>query len=188
MKKIKLSENQLFNIVKKIIKEQGGFDDVNTMVLHNVKVFNEIGEILDKLIFVIEQGHDAIEQNLPKDRILNGINKISKFLNVLKPDLNELYNNVYSDEYLKHALKEMGKTIDKSEKELSSLSHQQIGFHHPKFFKKSFAAGIGHEIGDEQLKNELIRIFDNIHRDALTLSEILADSGERNQQRAENLN
>jgi hypothetical protein len=188
MKKIKITENQLNKIVKRILNEQGGFDDVNTMVLHNVRVHNEIGEIIDKLIFVIEQAHNALEQNLPKNKLLSGINKINNFLRQLKPDLKDLYENTYGDEYLKYALKEMSITVEQSQIDLSKLSHQQTGFHHPKFFNQSFGGGLGYDLNDEQLRSELFRIFDSIQKDALTLSEILIDSDEKNRKRSENMN
>ncbi len=181
-------KNQLINIVKRIINEQGGFDDVNTMVLHNIQLYNEIGDLIDKLVVIIEQVHNAIELNVPKDKMLNGINRITPVLKTIAPKLDEIQENIYYDEYLKYAVKEMSKTIIKTENELSKLSHIQTGFHHPKFYKYSFGGGLGYDMSDEDFRNKLLSIFDKLHEDALTLSDVLIDSSDRNQQRADSLN
>lgn len=97
MKKIKLKETQIENLVKKVIKENtlnevGGYDDSNIMGFHQKRYINIIAKNLDNIVGSLtmlgEISGDVLDNDLHK--------KLVRYVNDLS-ELTEDFNFVFMD-------------------------------------------------------------------------------------------
>lgn len=173
---IRITENDITNIVKRVLSEQGGYDDPGVMATHAGMTQGGIGRMIAEIMNMVDQTTQAFEQNIPKEEIMGGITQMTQVLNAIEDNLKKIMPEILLNEDLKTAAKNLHKEVKKGMSKLRMLAGGSESMSHPMMPKAM--TGIGFSLNPEDLNDRLTNILMDIGNAAEKLHFQLRDENE----------
>lgn len=173
---IRITESDITKIVKKVLAEQGGYDDPGIMAVHGMHTHGSIYRTVAEIGVILNQTKQAFEQNISKREIMNGIINISNSLNTIKEMLKKITPEILLNNDLKTATKNLNREIEKGLYKLRLLGGSSESFIHPNMPRSM--TGIGFSLNPEDLNDKLYNILITIGEAAEKLMFQLKDESE----------
>ena len=183
---VRITESDLVNIVKRVLNEQGGYDDPIQMAMHGGATLSGLGNIVNHIIELLTQSIEMLGKNIPKHIINSTIAKISNVLEIIGHNLEKITEEIMGNKDLRDAVNELRMSVKSGRDKLSIF-----GFFTPRFADPEMPGGLtgaGLEMGGKDLNDKLVQILLDISTKAEKLEFEIGDENENILRRLDNLN
>ena len=170
---IRITESDLVKIVKRVINEQGGYDDPFQMATHSGKVLGGLGRIVDSIIEMLKQSLVAIGVDIPKTEMMNGITKMTDVLDIIEDKLKKINPEIMLNRDLRKSVSDLRKSVKKGKDRLRTISSFNKRFYDPEM--PAGLTGAGFSMGGRELNDKLSEILLSISTSAEKLAFQLVD-------------
>jgi hypothetical protein len=174
---IRLTEGDLTNIVKRVIKEQGGYDDPGVMATHGGIIQGGARKMIAMIKKMLDDTREAFEVDVPKEQVMVGIQTISTLLDQIEEQLKKVIPEMMLNDDLKLASKNLVRSIKSGKAKLRMLSSGSQSTAHP--MMPPAMQGIGFSLDKNDLNDKLTDILIKIGTAAERLQFQLEDEGNR---------
>ena len=160
---IKLTESDLTNIVKKVLKEAGGYDDIGIMAMHGQATTGMLQSVIQNINRILSDTEKAFESNMGKEDIMGGITLIVDVLSQIKEGLKKITPELVNDD-LKLAAKDLFIGVRGAEKKLRLIANQTGSSMHPDM--PPAMVGMGFAMSPEDVNDFLFNIVLDLGKSA----------------------
>ena len=164
---VRITENDLVNIVKRVLNEQGGYDDPIQMAMHGGATLSGLGNIVNHIIELLTQSIDMLGKNIPKHKSVSTIAKISNVLEVIEDNLRKIRKEIMGNRELRKAVSDLRRSVERGRNRLSTLGSFTSRFADPEM--PGGLTGAGLEMGNDDLIDILVDILTDIAAKAVTV-------------------
>jgi hypothetical protein len=189
---VRITESDLVNIVKRVLNEQGGYDDPIQMAMHGGATLSGLGNIVNHIIELLTQSIEMLGKNIPKHKRVSTIAKISNVLEIIEDNLRKIRKEIMGNRELRRAVSDLRRAVEKGRNRLSTLGSFTSRFADPEMpawdLMPGGLTGVGLEMGDKDLNDKLVQILLNISTKAEKLEFEIGDENENILRRLDNLN
>ena len=183
---VRITESDLVKIVKRLINEQGGYDDQFVMATHSGSLLGGLNNIIDKVIDMLDQATSALTNDISKTNLMSGVNKITDILDMVEDQLRKINPEVMLNRDLRSSVSELKREIRKGKDRLRTLTSFNKHFISPKM--KGGLTGIGMSMSDKELNDKLASILLKISSSAEKLAFQVKDETNNMYRRMDRLN
>jgi hypothetical protein len=173
---IRITENDITKIVKRVLAEQGGYDDLGVMATHGMITHSGIARMVGEIGSMLNQTKEALERDIPKEDMMSGIIQMSNVLNSIEDSLKKIMPEILLNDDLKTAAKNLHREVKKGLSKLRLLAGGSESFSHP--MKPRSMTGIGFSLSPKDLNDRLANIIIGIGEAAEKLLFQLRDESE----------
>jgi len=173
---IRITENDITKIVKRVLAEQGGYDDPGVMATHGMISHGGMARMVADITTMLDQTKEAFEMNIRKEDIMGGITQMTSVLHNIEDTLKKILPEIMLNNDLKTAAKNLHREIKKGLSKLRLLAGGSESFGHPMMPKAM--TGIGFSLSPEDLNDKLTDILMDIGQAAEKLAFELRDEGD----------
>lgn len=146
-KVIRLTESDITRIVKKVLAEQGGYDDLMTMAKHKGIIQGGLKRMIMTIVDIVDQTVSAFEEDLTSGELNNGIKEVRNALDGIEKSLEKIMPELLLNKDLKTAAKNLYTEIKKGRIKLTRIT--SFGEHLSKYDLNDQITGILLDIGNE---------------------------------------
>jgi len=183
---VRITENDLVNIVKRVLNEQGGYDDPIQMAMHGGATLSGLGDIVNHIIELLTQSIEMLGKNIPKHKSVSTIAKISNVLEIIEDNLRKIRKEIMGNRDLRRSVSDLRRSVERGRNRLSTLGSFTSRFADPEM--PGGLTGAGLEMGDKDLNDKLVQILLDISTKAEKLEFEIGDENENILRRLDNLN
>jgi hypothetical protein len=183
---VRITESDLVKIVKRVINEQGGYDDQHVMASHSGKVLGGLNRIVDTIVSMLEQSISALTKDIPKTTMMEGINKMGELLEVIEDHLKKINPEIMLNRDLRRSVSDLRRAVRRGKDKLRTLSSYSSSFIDPEL--PGGLTGAGFSMGGRDLNDKLSEILLNISSSAEKLAFQVKDEIRNMYRRLDNLN
>ena len=177
MKKIvRLTENDISKIVKRVLNEQGGYDDPGIMATHAGIAQGGLGRMVGTIVDMVDQTKEAFQQNIPKEDVMMAITQMTKVLDAIEDSAKKIVPEIMLNNDLKLAAKRLYNEVRRGKKKLQMLAGEAQSSSHPMMPKAMI--GIGFSLSPDDLNDKLTDILLKIGEAAGKLQFELRDENQ----------
>lgn len=170
---IRITESDLVKIVKRVINEQGGYDDTFQMAAHSGNVLGGLGRIVDSIIDMLDQSLEAIGRDIPKTEMMSAITRMTDVLDIIEDKLKKINPEIMLNRDLRKSVSDLRKSVKRGKVRLRTISSFNKNFYDPEM--PGGLTGAGFSMGDRELNDKLSEILLSITTSAEKLSFQLVD-------------
>jgi hypothetical protein len=189
---VRITESDLVNIVKRVLNEQGGYDDPIQMAMHGGATLSGLGNIVNHIIELLTQSIEMLGKNIPKHKRVSTISKISNVLEIIEDNLRKIRKEIMGNRELRRAVSDLRRAVETGRNRVSTLGSFTSRFADPEMpawdLMPGGLTGVGLEMGDKDLNDKLVQILLNISTKAEKLEFEIGDENENILRRLDNLN
>ncbi len=164
---VRITESDLVNIVKRVLNEQGGYDDPIQMAMHGGATLSGLGNIVNHIIELLTQSIEMLGKNIPKHKRVSTIAKISNVLEIIEDNLRKIRKEIMGNRELRRAVSDLRRSVEKGRNRLRTLGSFTSRFPDPEM--PGGLTGAGLEMGDDELNEILLNTLTDIATEALKL-------------------
>ncbi len=183
---IRITESDLVKIVKRVINEQGGYDDPSQMATHSGSVLGGLGKIVDSIIEMLHQSLQAIGRDIPKTEMMGAMTKMTDVLDLIEDNLRKINPEIMLNRDLRKSVSDLRKSVKKGKDRLRTISSFNKRFYDPEM--PAGLTGTGFSMGDRELNDKLSDILLSISTSAEKLAFQLVDEEKNMIKRFDRLN
>lgn len=183
---VRITESDLVKLVKRVINEQGGYDDKRVMASHSGKVLGGLNRIVDTIVSMLEQSISALTKDIPKTTMMEGINKMGELLEVVEDHLKNINPEIMLNRDLRRSVSDLRRAVKRGKDKLRILSSYSSSFIYPELAGGLTGAGLS--MGGRDLNDKLSEILLNISSSAEKLAFQVKDEIRNMYRRFDNLN
>jgi len=173
---VRITESDLINIVKRVLNEQGGYDDTIQMAQHGGAVIGGLKKIIDNIIELLSDNIESLKTNIHKHKRMKIMVDIGNVLDIVEDNLRKIRKEIMGNRELRAAVSSLRMSVEKGRDRLKSLSSFTSGFAHPEM--PGGLTGAGMEIPSQELNDKLFDILLSISTKAEKLAFELRDEEE----------
>ena len=108
---VRITESDLVNIVKRVLNEQGGYDDPIQMAMHGGATLSGLGNIVNHIIELLTQSIEMLGKNIPKHKRVSTIAKISNVLEIIEDNLRKIRKEIMGNRELRKAVSDLRRAV-----------------------------------------------------------------------------
>ena len=164
---VRITESDLVNIVKRVLNEQGGYDDPIQMAMHGGATLSGLGNIVNHIIELLTQSIEMLGKNIPKHKRVSTIAKISNVLEIIEDNLTKIRKEIMGNRELRKAVSDLRRAVERGRNRLSTLGSFTSRFADPEM--PGGLTGAGLEMGNDDLIDILVDILTDIAAKAVTV-------------------
>ena len=183
---VRITESDLVKIVKRVLNEQGGYDDHNQMAIHSGSVLGGLGKIVDSIIVMLHQSLQAIGRDIPKTEMMGAMTKMTDVLDSIEDNLRKINPEIMLNRDLRKSVSDLRKSVKRGKDRLRTLSSFNRRFYNPEM--PGGLTGAGFSMGDRELNDKLSEILLSITTSAEKLAFQLMDEEKNMIKRFDRLN
>ena len=183
---VRITESDLVKIVKRVLNEQGGYDDHNQMAIHSGSVLGGLGKIVDSIIGMLHQSLQAIGRDIPKTEMMGAMTKMTDVLDSIEDNLRKINPEIMLNRDLRKSVSDLRKSVKRGKDRLRTLSSFNRRFYNPEM--PGGLTGAGFSMGDRELNDKLSEILLSITTSAEKLAFQLMDEEKNMIKRFDRLN
>ena len=183
---VRITESDLVKIVKRVLNEQGGYDDHNQMAIHSGSVLGGLGKIVDSIIVMLHQSLQAIGRDIPKTEMMGAMTKMTDVLDSIEDNLRKINPEIMLNRDLRKSVSDLRKSVKRGKDRLRTLSSFNRRFYNPEM--PGGLTGAGFSMGDRELNDKLSEILLSITTSAEELAFQLMDEEKNMIKRFDRLN
>jgi hypothetical protein len=154
---IRITENDITKIVKRVLAEQGGYDDPGVMATHALSTHGGLARMIGEIINMVDQTKEAFELNIPKEGVMDAITQMTQVLNQMEDALKKIMPELLLNDDLKDAARNLHRAIKKGMSKMRMLADGSQSFGHPTMPKAM--GGIGFALSKDDLNDKLVDIL-----------------------------
>lgn len=174
---IRLTEGDLTNIVKRVIKEQGGYDDLGVMATHGGIIQGGARRMIATIKKMLDDTKEAFEVDIPKEQLMTGIQTLTQLLDQIEDQLKKVIPEMMLNNDVKLAAKNLVRSVKSGKAKLRMLSSGSQSMSHP--MMPPAMQGVGFAMDKNDLNDKLTDILIKIGTAAERLQFQLDDEGEQ---------
>jgi hypothetical protein len=170
---IKISESQFERVVKGLLKEQGGYDDIGVMVQHGGSLLSGVNAALMSLVDRMNTVHDyyTSDEAMNKGILMKLIpyfyeeaERVASFMKAMTPEVTE--------RDLRKTLTTFSRKLNKYVNTLRLLSREDLSHINPREPRR-MQMGVGSSMSHDELTNKFLKIVSDIGLEAVKTKENL---------------
>jgi len=173
---VRITESDLVNIVKRVLNEQGGYDDTIQMAQHGGAVMGGLKNIIDHIIELLSNNIETLKKNIDKHKRMKVMVDIGNVLEIIEDNLRKIRKEIMGNRELRKAVSDLRRAVERGRNRLSTLSSFTSRFAHPEML--GGLTGAGMEIPSQELNDKLFDILLPISAKAEKLAFELRDEEE----------
>jgi len=183
---VRITESDLVKIVKRVLNEQGGYDDPTQMSIHSGSVLGGLGRIVDSIIDMLHQSLQAIGRDIPKTEMMGAITNMTDVLDIIEDHLRKINPEIMLNRDLRKSVSDLRKSVKRGKDRLRTLSSFNRRFYNPEM--PGGLTGAGFSMGDRELNDKLSEILLSISTSAEKLAFQIMDEEKNMIKRFDRLN
>ena len=173
---VRITESDLVNIVKRVLNEQGGYDDTIQMAQHGGAVMGGLKNIIDHIIELLSNNIETLKKNIDKHKRMKVMVDIGNVLEIIEDNLKKIRKEIMGNRELRKAVSDLRRAVERGRNRLSTLSSFTPRFANPEM--PGGLTGAGMEIPSQELNDKLFDILLPISTKAEKLAFELRDEEE----------
>jgi hypothetical protein len=174
---IRITENDITKIVKRVLAEQGGYDDPGVMATHALGAHGGLARMVREIVNMVDQTKEAFEHDIPKEGVMDAITQMTKVLDQMEDGLRRIMPEIMLNDDLKSAAKNLRAAIKKGMAKMRMLADGSQSFGHP--MMPQAMGGIGFALSKDDLNDKLTDILMDIGQAGEKLLFELRDEGDQ---------
>lgn len=183
---VRITESDLVKIVKRVLNEQGGYDDPTQMAIHSGSVLGGLGRIVDSIIDMLHQSLQAIGRDIPKTEMMGAMTKMTDVLDLIEDNLRKINPEIMLNRDLKRSVSDLRRKVKRAKERLRVISSVNRRFYDPEMPKG--LTGAGFSMDDRELNDRLSEILLSVSTSAEKLAFQLMDEEKNMIKRFDRLN
>lgn len=164
---VRITESDLVKIVKRVINEQGGYDDPYVMSTHSARILGELSSVVNTIASMVDQAVESIERDIPKNQFMIGLTRVTDVLEVIEERLGKIKPEVMLNNDLKISINSLKNSVKRGIRKLRALSSISGSFINPDM--PEFISGGGLSMNSEDLNDKISLILLDISKKASEL-------------------
>ena len=183
---VRITESDLVNIVKRVLNEQGGYDDTIQMAQHGGAVMGGLKNIIDHIIELLSNNIETLKKNIDKHKRMKVMVDIGNVLEIIEDNLRKIRKEIMGNRELRKAVSDLRRAVERGRNRLTTLGSFTSRFADPEM--PGGLTGAGLEMGNDDLNDKLVQILLDISTKAEKLEFEIGDENENILRRLDNLN